>query len=109
MDELHFDLKRGEAPRILDVRTAGEYDARHIEGAVHIPLPSLPRRLGELSKDAPLAVICGSGYRSSIAASILQIAGFSRVQNVMGGMGAYLETELPEWEPSDLVFIGENI
>ena len=34
---------------------------------------------------------------------------FSRVQNVMGGMGAYLETQSPPWQPSDLVFIGENI
>ena len=51
----------------------------------------------------------GSGYRSSIAASLLENAGFSRVQNVMGGMGAYLERRLPEWQPSDLVFIGENI
>ncbi|PWU09584.1 MAG: MBL fold metallo-hydrolase [Verrucomicrobia bacterium] len=109
VDELHFALKRGEAPRLLDVRTSGEYEAQHIEGSIHIPLPSVPRRLGELPKDRPLAVICGSGYRSSIAASLLRIAGFSRIQNVMGGMGAYLETQPPEWEPSDLVFIGENI
>jgi len=72
-------------------------------------LPALPRRSGELRKAAPLAVICGSGYRSSIAASLLQAQGFSRVQNVMGGMGAYLETQSPPWQPSDLVFIGENI
>jgi rhodanese-related sulfurtransferase len=109
VDELHFALKRGEAPRLLDVRTAGEYEAEHIDGALHLPLPSLLRRLMELPRESPLAVICGSGYRSSIAASLLRAAGFSRVQNVMGGMGAYLETQLPEWEPSDLVFIGENI
>ncbi len=109
VDELHFALNRGEAPRVLDVRTSGEYESQHIEGALHMPLPTVPRRLLELPKDAPLAVICGSGYRSSIAASLLSIAGFSRVQNVMGGMGAYLETQPPNWEPSDLVFIGENI
>jgi glyoxylase-like metal-dependent hydrolase (beta-lactamase superfamily II)/rhodanese-related sulfurtransferase len=109
VNELQFSLKRGEAPRILDVRTAGEWEAEHIDGATHIPLPNLPRRLPELPKDAPLAVICGSGYRSSIAASLLQVGGFSRVQNVMGGMGAYLETQIPEFQPSDLVFIGENI
>lgn len=109
VDELHFALKRGEAPRLLDVRTAGEFESRHIDGALHVPLPALPRRLQELPHESPLAIICGSGYRSSIAASLLRNAGFSRVQNVMGGMGAYLETELPEWEPSDLVYIGENI
>jgi glyoxylase-like metal-dependent hydrolase (beta-lactamase superfamily II)/rhodanese-related sulfurtransferase len=109
VEELHFGLKRGEAPQVLDVRTAGEWDAGHIDSALHIPLPSLPRRTGSLAKNSRLAIICGSGYRSSIAASLLQAQGFSRVQNVMGGMGAYLETSLPAWQPSDLVFIGENI
>jgi glyoxylase-like metal-dependent hydrolase (beta-lactamase superfamily II)/rhodanese-related sulfurtransferase len=109
VEELHFVLRRGEAPQVLDVRTAGEWDAGHIENAVHIPLPSLPRRTGSLGKDSRLAIICGSGYRSSIAASLLQAQGFSRVQNVMGGMGAYLETSIPPWQPSDLVFIAENI
>jgi hydroxyacylglutathione hydrolase len=109
VEELHFALRRGEAPQVLDVRTAGEWEAGHIENAIHIPLPSLPRRAGELGKDSKLAIICGSGYRSSIAGSLLQAQGFNRVQNVMGGMGAYLETAIPEWQPSDLVFMGENI
>jgi len=109
VDELHFALRRGEAPRVLDVRTPGEWEAEHIEGALHLPLPTLSRRMNNLAKDSTLAVICGSGYRSSIAASLLQASGFTRVQNIMGGMGAYLETKAPEWQPSDLVFIGENI
>ncbi len=109
VDELHVALRHDQGPSILDVRTAGEWDTDHIEGATHIPLPALPRRLGELNRSLPLAVICGSGYRSSIAASLLQAQGFSRVQNVMGGMGAYRETQTPQWQPSDLVFMGENI
>jgi hydroxyacylglutathione hydrolase len=109
VDELHFALKRNEAPPVLDVRTGGEYEAQHIEGALHVPLPSLLRRLAELPQNGPLAVICGSGYRSSIAASLLRAAGFSRVQNVMGGMGAYLDVQIPDMVPSELVFIGENI
>ena len=109
VEELHFGLKHGEAPQVLDVRTGGEWEAGHIDSALHIPLPTLPRRTGNLGKDSRLAIICGSGYRSSIAASLLQAQGFSRVQNVMGGMGAYLETSIPAWQPSDLVFMGENI
>lgn len=109
VDELHFALKRNEAPSLLDVRTNAEWEAEHIETAMHIPLPSLPRRLNNLPRERPLAIICGSGYRSSIAGSLLQNAGFSRVQNVMGGMSAYLETRVPDWQPSDLVFMGENI
>lgn len=109
VEELHADLQRGDGPHLLDVRNPGEWNGGHIEQAKHIPLPALPARAGELNKDAPLAIICGSGYRSSIAASLLQARGFVRVQNVMGGMSAYLETGSPEWHPADLVFIGENI
>jgi len=109
VNDLHYALRRDEAPHLLDVRTAGEWDAEHIDGATHIPLPALPRRMSELPNAVPLAVICGSGYRSSIAASLLQAQGFRRVQNVMGGMSAYSETQSPEWQPSDLVFMGENI
>ena len=109
VDELHFALKQKRAPHLLDVRTAGEWDSDHIEGARHIPLPLLPRRIADLQRDEPLAVICGSGYRSSIAASYLQQNGFARIQNVMGGMGAYQESQIPEWQPSDLVFLGESI
>lgn len=109
VDELHFALKHGESPFVLDVRTKTEWEAGHIDSARHIPLPSLPRRLGELPRESPIAVICGSGYRSSIAGSLMHQAGFGRVRNVMGGMEAYLETRVPEWQPSDLIFIGENI
>ena len=49
-------------------------------------------------------VICGSGYRSGIEASLLLARGFARVQNVMGGMGAYQETKCAEWQAADLVF-----
>jgi glyoxylase-like metal-dependent hydrolase (beta-lactamase superfamily II)/rhodanese-related sulfurtransferase len=109
VDELHFALRRGAAPLIVDVRTLGEWEKEHIEAAQHIPLPSLRQRIAELRPDSSLAVICGSGYRSSIAASMLQARGFQRVQNIMGGMGAYLESQVPQWQPSDLVFVGENI
>ncbi len=78
-------------------------ESNHIEGAQHIPLPKLAANLSQLPKDAALAVMCGSGYRSSIAASLLLARGFTRVQNVMGGMGAYEETKCAEWQAADLV------
>src|SRR4030095_4689167 len=95
VEELHAALRRGEAPKILDVRTSGEWGSEHIESAAHIPLPMLPRRWNELNKGAPLAVICGSGYRSSIAASLLKTQGITRIQNIMGGKGATLESSPP--------------
>jgi len=102
--DLKGALTRGDAPQVLDVRTPGEWESGHIEGARHIPLLKLAVSLNQLPKDAPLAVICGSGYRSSIAASLLLARGFARVQNVMGGMGAYQETRCADWQAADLVF-----
>jgi len=96
------DLK--DALQVLDARTPGEWDSGHIEGARHIPLPKLTGGLKRLPKDAPLAVICGSGYRSTIATSLLLARGFPRVQNVMGGIGAYQATKCAEWQAADLVF-----
>lgn len=107
--DLKTELTRGEAPLVLDVRTTGEFEKQHIDGARNIPLPALPRRLGELPKTRPIAVVCGSGYRSSIAASLMQAQGFQRLQNVMGGMEAYVEASCPSFEPADLVFQAEGI
>ncbi len=59
---------------VLDVRLANEWRAGHIHGAVHIPLPELPRRLAEVPA-GPVWVHCGSGYRASVAASLLVKAG----------------------------------
>jgi len=73
-------------PIILDVRAAQEYAQDHLEGTMNIPLPRLLRRMGEFSRHAPLAIACASGYRSSIAASLLESGGFTRLSNVVGGM-----------------------
>jgi glyoxylase-like metal-dependent hydrolase (beta-lactamase superfamily II) len=107
--DLKSALKRGDAPLVFDVRTPGEWQAGHIEKARHVPLPHLPKRLAEVPKGRPVAVLCGSGYRSSIAASLLRANGFAHVQNVMGGMGAYQETKCAEWQAADLIFKAENI
>ena len=102
--DLKNGLKSGDTPLVLDVRTPGEWGSGHIEGAQHIPLPKLAAGLSALPKDKPLLVLCGSGYRSSIAASLLLRHGFSRVRNVMGGMAAYQETQCADWQVADLVF-----
>lgn len=59
---------------VLDVRLVGEWRAGHLEGATHVPLPELAARLGELGAGA-VWVHCQSGYRSTIAASLLIRAG----------------------------------
>jgi glyoxylase-like metal-dependent hydrolase (beta-lactamase superfamily II)/rhodanese-related sulfurtransferase len=81
-------LESQQRPLILDVRSAQEWSQDHLEGAIHIALSQLLGGIGELSRKAPLTVLCGSGYRSSIAASLLESKGFERLTNVMGGMQA---------------------
>ena len=60
---------------MLDVRTAAEWSAGHLPGAVNIPLGELPSRVGELPRGRPLVVHCQAGGRAAIAASLLQRAG----------------------------------
>jgi len=83
------------ARAVLDVRRQREWDAGHLAGATHVPLAQLRERLGELERDADWAVICASGYRSGIAASIMLAAGFPRVANAVGGMDACRRAGLP--------------
>ena len=59
---------------VLDVRRAEEFDAGHIEGAANVPLHELRSRHGELPR-RPLWIHCQSGYRASIAASLLAAEG----------------------------------
>ena len=90
------DLKsslQNNGPLVLDVRTPNEWKSAHIDNATHAPLASFAKNVPELPKDRPIAVICGSGYRSSIAASMLQARGYSSVENVTGGMEAFEESE----------------
>jgi glyoxylase-like metal-dependent hydrolase (beta-lactamase superfamily II)/rhodanese-related sulfurtransferase len=83
-----------EPPLVLDVRTAREYEAGHIEGSVNVPLNRLPERLGELPRDRELAVTCASGYRSSVAMSLLEGAGFTRTVDLVGGTAAWQASQL---------------
>jgi hydroxyacylglutathione hydrolase len=88
-------LEGGQRPTVLDVRSVQEFTQDHVEGSVNIPLPRLPRKLGAFSHSAPLTILCGSGYRSSIAASLLEAEGFEHLSNVMGGMHAVRHATRP--------------
>lgn len=88
-------MSSSQAPQLLDVRTPRERDQKSIEGSVGIPLNHLSERLGELPKNRPLVVYCGGGYRSSIAASLLQREGFDHVTEIAGGIAAWEAAKLP--------------
>jgi glyoxylase-like metal-dependent hydrolase (beta-lactamase superfamily II)/rhodanese-related sulfurtransferase len=81
--------------QLVDVRMPGEWEKGHIESARLKPLPKLTTMLDDLDRGRPVAVHCKSGYRSSIAASLLQCAGFSQVINVIGGFDAWQTCGLP--------------
>jgi hydroxyacylglutathione hydrolase len=71
---------------LIDVRDDREWQAGHLPQATHIEAGTLSQRLGELPAERPIITICAAGFRSSIAASILQHAGFPQVFSTLGGM-----------------------
>lgn len=91
--ELKARMERGETSegglQLLDVRREDEWDEGHLPTARHVFAAFLGERLDELDRDRPVAVYCGSGYRASIAASVLQRNGFRAVYNVPGSMKAW--------------------
>jgi len=76
---------------LIDVREPDEHAIAHIEGARLIPLKTLPAMIGELPLDRDIYIHCKSGMRSARAVGMLQERGFTRVQNVAGGIDAWLE------------------
>ncbi len=89
--ELADQLERPifDRPVIIDVRTPSEFIAGHIDGAYNIHCGQLKERLAEVPHNFPIVVICGTGYRASLAASILKREGYKDVSNVLGGMTAW--------------------
>jgi len=78
------------------VRTDNEWEDGHLPSAVHIFTPWLTRDLdGQFCKEKPVAIYCGSGYRASIAASVLKSMGYQNVSNVPGSMKAWEAAGLP--------------
>jgi glyoxylase-like metal-dependent hydrolase (beta-lactamase superfamily II)/rhodanese-related sulfurtransferase len=88
-------LASADAPLAIDVRATGERAKKTIAGSMHLPLNRLVARLEEVPRDRALLVFCAGGYRSSIAASLLQAAGFTDVSEIAGGIGAWEANGLP--------------
>jgi hydroxyacylglutathione hydrolase len=82
-------LASPEPPLVVDVRTEREWSEERIDGSLNVPLSRLLQRLDELPRDRPIVVHCASGYRSAIAASVLQHEGFAGVADLVGGIAAW--------------------
>jgi hydroxyacylglutathione hydrolase len=83
------ELASANPPLLLDVRNSREWEARHIDGSVNVPLNHLQERIGEIPRDRRIAVHCAGGYRSSIAASILHQHGITHLIELAGGLAAW--------------------
>ena len=94
MQELSARLKKGGVD-VLDVRREAEFEVGHIEGADWHPLDRFKASLPDVPKDRPVAVHCKSGYRSVIACSLLQRAGYHNVVDLAGGFDAWVGAGLP--------------
>lgn len=93
--ELWERLAADPTVQVLDVREPAEWRTGHIERAVHLPFYRVAREDPPLDPGRPVAVVCGSGVRSVIAASLLQARGWRHVVNVPGGMTAWQAAGLP--------------
>ena len=81
---------------LIDVRKPGEYESEHLADVPSIPLDFINERMAEFPKDKELVLLCGGGYRSMIAASILKARGFEGIKDVIGGYAALAKTDLPK-------------
>lgn len=91
--EMQELLHRGA--HLIDVRSDGEWNDGHAPGARHIFGGHMSKQIHSIPDDRPVFVICGSGYRSSVAASVLKRAGRTQVANVSGGMSTWKDRGLP--------------
>jgi rhodanese-related sulfurtransferase len=82
-------------PLVVDIRAPREWQKGHIDGSVNIPLNHLNERLNELPVDQPVLVHCAGGYRSSIAAGLLQLHGRTKLTELNGGLAAWEAAGLP--------------
>ena len=103
IEEYRARVARGEKWVLVDVREDHEWDAGHLPGAVHLSKGVIERDIETTFPDpsTPLVLQCGGGYRSALAADMLQNMGYSNVASLDGGYRGWVERGLPlESEPA---------
>ena len=88
-------LASAHAPLAVDVRGPREREQNYIAGSMSVPLNRLAENMSKLPKDRSLLLYCAGGYRSSIAASLLQRAGFASVSEIASGISGWESAHLP--------------
>lgn len=87
--ELKARRDRGDPPVVVDVREDWELQLARIPDVLHVPMNQVPERLGELSREAEIVVMCHAGGRSMRVAHFLAGQGFTNVANLTGGISAW--------------------
>src|SRR5262245_22548786 len=95
VDDLSELLDSQEDLQVIDVRQPVEYGAGHVPSAINAPLARVNERAAEFDPNRRTAVICGGGFRSSAATSVLERLGFKNLLNVLGGTGAWIRSGYP--------------
>jgi adenylyltransferase/sulfurtransferase len=97
VQELDARRRRGEALLLIDVREPQEHEIARIDGALLLPLGALPERIAEIAdwKAKPIVIHCHHGGRSARAVALLQEQGFTRVENLRGGIDAWSQAVDP--------------
>lgn len=88
-----FAEKFNENSKVIDVRKEGEYAAEHVKDAYSKPLAYINDWVGNINPDEHFFLHCAGGYRSMIAASILQARGYRNFTEVEGGFNGIKKTE----------------
>ncbi len=96
-EDLLSSMRAGTAPAIVDVRSAPEFVAGHIPGAIHLPFWSALFRAGRIrtSRESAVVVYCGHGPRAGMAAEALRLRGFQDVRLLRGHMARWRAAGLP--------------
>jgi rhodanese-related sulfurtransferase len=79
---------------LVDVRSASEFSAGHIPGAVNIPMDQIEARIADLRPNVPLVLICQAGKRARITAELLALCG-REIAVLEGGTSAWMQAGLP--------------
>ena len=89
--ELNDALLAGESPLLIDVREPEELEISVLPGVLNIPMNQIPSRITTLDRDQDTIFVCRSGARSGQVVHYLRSLGFSRVQNLLGGMNRWAD------------------
>lgn len=92
---LSTEMSKKESPLVVDIRNETERNESYIDGSLAMPLMVLLDESSKLPKDRDIVIQCATGFRSSIAASLLRQKGFERVTDLAGGITAWKEAKLP--------------